>query len=81
MASQTELKIAEWQSFVGITPAKGRRAEILEKITRHAVSLIQLAALEKSGIRNGDGCWHGGSPFALIAENLKELVESLTPGK
>ena len=58
--SATEAKIAAWQKAVGIEPAKGGHADILEALSKAAFEAIKVIELERSGIRDGDGCWHGG---------------------
>lgn len=50
-----------WQKAVGIDPAKGDKAEALRVLSRNAYDLIRVIELERSGIRDGTGFWHGSN--------------------
>ncbi len=63
MGTVTDARIAAWQEEAGIEPAHGDQGEALGKISRLAYELIQLVELERSGIRDGDGGWHGSDPL------------------
>ena len=58
MSTMTDAKIRAWQTAVGIEPAEGARAEALDRMSDLAHQLIEVIALESSGIRHGDGRWH-----------------------
>jgi hypothetical protein len=73
MGSLTDAKIQAWQEEHGITPVTGERAALLEKMSALAVELIQIAQLELSGIRDGNGCWHGGEPIAQTLYEMDQL--------
>ncbi len=70
MGSRTDAKIAAWQKEAGIEPASGERADTLGEMSRQAYNLIQVVELERSGIRDGDGFWHGSNPLDGILNNL-----------
>jgi len=63
MGQMTDAKTAAWQEAHGIKPATGDRLEKLREMSRSAYELIQVIELEISGIRDGDGCWHGSDPL------------------
>jgi hypothetical protein len=65
MGMMTEAVIAAWQKRAGIEPATGRRAELLDNMSRAAYELIRLSELERSGIRDGDGYWHGSDVWGV----------------
>ena len=59
MGSMTDANIEAFQKATGITPATGARAELLEELSQAAFQLIKIIEMERSGIREGDGKWHG----------------------
>ncbi len=63
MGQMTDARIAAWQETHGIEPATGDRAEKLRELSRLAYELIRVIELEISGIRDGDGAWHGSDPL------------------
>jgi hypothetical protein len=63
MGQMTDARIAAWQKAAGIKPAMGDHLEKLRDISRLACELIQVVELEISGIRDGDGYWHGSDPL------------------
>ena len=65
--------IRDFQKRAGIQPALGERAEALSKMSKRAYDLIQVIALEQSGIRDGDGYWSGGDPIASIVHDIARL--------
>jgi hypothetical protein len=68
MGAGTDADIAAWQEHAGIEPAKGRRLDLLERMSDTAFELIKIVELEKSGIRDGNGCWHGSDPLSVARE-------------
>jgi hypothetical protein len=86
MGTHTDTMIREWQKRVGLRPATGRCRDILDAMTREAVhlfkydpsditvaralELLQVITLEQSGIRDGDGCWHGSDPLSGLVDEL-----------
>jgi hypothetical protein len=60
MGQMTDARIAAWQAKAGIEPATGNRAKILSELSDACFEAIKIIELERSGIRDGDGYWHGG---------------------
>ncbi len=77
MSIMTEAKIAAWQEAAGITPATGGRAEILRELSNAAFEAIKIIALERSGIRDGDGFWHGSDVIGNMTSELTDLCHQL----
>jgi hypothetical protein len=75
MGSMTDAQIAAWQKATGITPATGDRAKLLEAMSQAAFELIRTIELERSGIRDGDGWWHGSDVMGHAAGDIGELYE------
>ena len=72
MGQMTDATIAAWQETHGIKPATGARAEKLRKLSRQAYELIRIIELEMSGIRDGDGHWHGSDPLDGIVLQISD---------
>jgi hypothetical protein len=75
MGMRTELEIAAWQKASGIRPATGREEELLRKISDAAFELIKVIELHRSGIRDGDGHWHGSHVMGGTAQKLVDIIE------
>lgn len=73
MGSRTDHKIAAWQEWADIEPASEEEREILEEMQKVAKDLIEVVALEKAGIRGGDGAWYGSDPIRGLVDELKRL--------
>jgi hypothetical protein len=71
-----ELLIKAWQKEHGIEPATGGRADLLHKISNVAFELIKIIELERSGIRDGDGLWHGSDVVGGTMKDLVQLIEN-----
>jgi hypothetical protein len=50
---------------------------VLEEVSQKCFELIKLVELERSGIRDGDGCWHGGDVIGGMVTDLRELAHNL----
>jgi hypothetical protein len=61
----------------GITAATGERAETLRALSDAAFEAIKIIELERSGIRDGDGFWHGADVIGHITGRLADLCERL----
>jgi hypothetical protein len=70
----TEIIIAAWQQANGITPASGQKAELLHRMSGLAFELIKIIELESSGIRDGDGHWHGSDAMGGRAHELGCII-------
>ena len=56
-------------------PASGKG--FLREISDKAFWLIKIIELERSGIREGDGCWHGSDVVGGIMNDLRSLFQLL----
>jgi hypothetical protein len=74
---RTQAAIAAWQKATGIEPATGERAEILHRLSNACFEAIKIIELERSGIRDGDGCWHGSDVVGGITGDLIRLCQRL----
>jgi hypothetical protein len=74
MGMMTEARIEAWQKAAGIRPATGRQAELLRKMSDAAFELIKVIELHRSGICDGDGCWHGSDVMGGTALDLVHII-------
>ena len=87
MGQITDMKIREFQKESGIEPATGKRAARLADMSKSAHELIEALALERAGIRDGDGHWYGSDPVhgiihLLVGQNREdERLDGLERGK
>jgi len=72
MGQVTDARIRAWQEHAGLEPARGRRAQTLERMSQLAYELIKVIELERAGIRDGDGHWYGTDPVGGIVHDLVE---------
>jgi hypothetical protein len=77
MGSMTDAEIAAWQRHAGITPASGEQAKLLEALSQAAFTLIKIIELERSGIRDGDGRWHGSDVMGHVVGDIGTLGVAL----
>ena len=80
MGQIRNLNTRDFQERAGIKPATGQRAAVLSDMTRRACELIQMIALEQSGIRDGDGWWSGSDPIAGTVRQLEQDFWDLAAG-
>ena len=73
MGQMTDERISAWQQAAGIEPATGAQLERLEEMQEQGVNPIKIVELERSGIRDGDGSWHGSDPLGGAILQLSEL--------
>ena len=78
MGSVTDARIEAWQKAAGIEPVIGERGKALAELSRQAYGLIRVIELERSGIRDGDGCWHGSDPLDATIDNLTAQWQRLS---
>ncbi len=76
MGAITNSIIDDFADRTGIHPATGEQAQTLRAISKLALELIQAAELERCGICDGDGSWHGCDPLDSYANELVKLVRS-----
>jgi hypothetical protein len=77
MGQMTQARIKAWQEHAGLTEATGRYEAELRKLSQAAFELIKIVELERSGIRDGDGAWHGGDVIGHTMHEMIELCESV----
>jgi hypothetical protein len=77
MGSRTDAEIECWQQQAGIESTCGARAEILGALSKAAYEAIRIIELERSGIRDGDGYWHGGDVIGGMTGTLTSLCKRL----
>jgi hypothetical protein len=70
MGQITDAKIAAWQKKAGIEPAKGKYRTALDELSEACFYVIKIIELERSGIRDGDGGWHGSDVTGYAIEGL-----------
>jgi hypothetical protein len=70
MGSRTDANIAARQEAAGIKPARGEMADALEDLSQAAFQIIKIVELERSGIRDGDGYWHGSDVMGSIEHRV-----------
>jgi hypothetical protein len=75
MGTMSDMQTAEWQEAAGIKPATGERASLLSKMSNTAFDLIRIIEREMSGIRDGDGGWHGSDVMGGVTSDLADLIE------
>jgi hypothetical protein len=77
MGSYTDACTEAFQEATGIKPARGEYADRLDELAKEALALIQIATLESSGIRDGNGTWHGSDPLAGTVDSINRLMERI----
>jgi hypothetical protein len=73
MGALTDARIQAFQDSTGIKPPQGAELAILGAMQTKAAELLEVLALEKSGIRDGDGTWYGSDAVGGLVANLAEL--------
>jgi len=78
MALLTDSMIRDFQARTGIQAPPHRECAILRAMQAEAFELIKAAELEISGIRDGDGLWHGSDASNIGAkESCERLMDWL----
>lgn len=76
MGRQTDARIRRWQQKAGLKPPLTEwRHHTLECMSALAFELIKVIERERSGIRDGDGRWHGSDPIGCIVRQLVEVEQ------
>jgi hypothetical protein len=78
MSVRRDAQIEAWQKSAGIEPATGARAEALHEMSRLAYKLIEIIALERSGVRDGDGYWSGADVLGDTVGDLNKHYQFVT---
>jgi len=74
--TDAQIEIFQEEVRIGINPPKGKRAQLLGKLSQRAYDLIRVIELESSGILDADGLSHGSDAFrATVEELIKEFRE------
>jgi hypothetical protein len=76
MGAYTQATLEGFAEATGIKPAVGHRAEILRQMSDAAFELIKMVELERSGIRDGDGFWHGGDVLGATMSEWRGLIDA-----
>ena len=73
MGQMTDERISAWQQAAGIELPTSAQLGLLKEMQEEGVDLIRIIELERSGIRDGDGSWHGSDPLSGTVLRLSEL--------
>jgi hypothetical protein len=79
MGAYTRMCIARFEEETGIKAATGKAHELLraaqeEALKRGDLDAIQAFELERCGIRDGDGFWHGGDVLGHYAHSYPQVA-------
>jgi hypothetical protein len=77
MGMRTEMQMEAWQKAFGLQPATGEVFDAWCRLQDACFEVIKVAELEKSGIRDGDGYWHGSDVVGHILSNLHDAINRL----
>ena len=78
MGMNTDLQIEDWQKEHGIEPATNEMRQLWCQLQDAAFGAIKIAELEKAGIRDGDGRWHGSDVVVGALEKLELIISRIT---
>jgi hypothetical protein len=76
MGQMRNATIAAWQELAGIQEATGDQDELLRQMSKQAYELIKVIELERSGIRDGDGCWGASDAMTYTAAEMAMLCDT-----
>ena len=76
----TDSKIEQFQQQSGIQPVVPEKERILKSAQDQALELIRVIELERSGIRDGDGFWHGSDVLQHVADDITEIISDYQTG-
>jgi hypothetical protein len=77
MEMRTETEIDGRQRQSSIKPATGDYATTLDALSKACLEAIKILELEKAGIRDGDGFWHGSDVIGAMTRDLTALCRRL----
>jgi|SRR6516164_837460 hypothetical protein len=77
MGTRTDCETAEWQENAGLNIPSPTIQELWSKLQDTCFEVIKIAELEKSGIRDGDSCWHGSDVVGHTLSDLHNVCASL----
>src|SRR5262245_61686088 len=72
MGMANEMALAAFQEATGVKPASGKEADLLQQMSDKAFEMIKVIELERSGIRDGDGYWHGADVMGAMMSEMAE---------
>src|SRR5438046_10357875 len=78
MGQITDARIKEFQERAGLSRPTDKDAEVLRRMKQDAFQQIECIVLELSGIRDGDGQWHGNCPIHALVQQLSDLDNTLS---
>ena len=81
MGSYTDACLVAFQDATGIKPADGETSRAIRDLQAKCFEAIRFMELEHSGIRGGDGGWHGSDVVGHICRELVEASELVMHGK
>jgi hypothetical protein len=70
--------LQEWREEAGIHVPPPETCELWSELQRSAFEVIRVGELEKSGIRDGMGYWHGGCAIEGVLGKLREVIGRIT---
>jgi len=72
MGAVTNQILEDFAQRTGIHPASGDWGASLEHLSEMAFNLIKVIELERCGVRDGDGAWHGSDPLDWYIRQIEE---------
>jgi hypothetical protein len=76
MGATTNYHIAVWQEKAGLNVPPATTIALWSELQELAFEAIRVAELEKSGIRDGNSCWHGDVLDGTFS-NIENIVTRL----
>jgi hypothetical protein len=73
MGIRTDEAIRDFQRRAGIEPPTKSQSDTLKTISETAHELVETCIREQTGIRDGDGAWHGSDPVDGLLSKLTYL--------
>jgi hypothetical protein len=77
MGMMTEMRLELWRQDAGVEIPDLQTQELWRKLQKQCFEAIKIAELEVSGIRDGDGYWHGSDVVGGILGDLEHIVLAL----
>jgi hypothetical protein len=73
MGAGADADIEAFQERTGIKPAKGAYADKLDRLSQAAFDLIKIIEIERCGIRDGNGFWHGSDAMDGSVREIQSI--------
>jgi len=74
MGQQADARLAEFRKRNGIVLPSAAEVEWIQRVRTFCQETPVFLILEESGIRDGDGFWHGTSAIAQVIGELERLA-------